>query len=690
VLCLLIILIATVLPQHNQLVQQRRRSGRQQETVMMSHRMIVVASLVSLLRSLWSWSCVEAAIKKDQITELPSWSPKALPSKQYSGYLNVNKTSFLHYWFVESENNPATDPVVLWLNGGPGCSSLDGFFYELGPFEPTLDGGLSLRPYRWNRFANMLFIEAPVGVGFSYSSTLNYNNTDDTTAIQNMWAVEKFFEGFPEYKSNSFYITGESYAGIYIPTLAEAILQAVDAGTYSGATLKGIAVGNGCTGYEVGVCGWYFGGVCEGLYYSTQFLLELPFIKQTLKDSIAVACNWTTCKNNQTLGSDVHALSTDCLKLLDRASVDLGAINIYNVYGTCTFDSCDGPEENADSRIGRVANLHVHVDRFNSMVSQMKEMSASTTSMHATDLNGYVTSARAAMKSRITIPSTAAAQTSSVSPLQTVVDDNAYSEDAVRGPVGCIDSALATAYVTRPEVMKAIHVIDPQYCWAVCNQAKGWSYEATRPNLPRDTYPYLISRLHVLVYNGDWDACVPYTDNAAWTENMGLEPTSAWKTWYYQDSYNSTQIGGYSVTYDTSSVPGYGGSDVSSFEFRTVRGAGHMVPTDTPDKGLAVLAHLLGQPASMYYYPSNEVVTDDTMSCPKSDGRPLAQLIVFIFLFLVSGIICLYLYREVKRLKVALATSTRDIENFSSGHGSPVKSGASTNPMYIGVSSNEG
>jgi carboxypeptidase C (cathepsin A) len=91
-----------------------------------------------------------AAYAPDEILSLPGWN-EALPSKQYSGYLNVTSSgSHLHYWFVQSENNPSTDPTVLWFNGGPGCSSLDGFFYEMGPFEISSHGtSLSLREYRW-------------------------------------------------------------------------------------------------------------------------------------------------------------------------------------------------------------------------------------------------------------------------------------------------------------------------------------------------------------------------------------------------------------------------------------------------------------------------------------------------------------------------------------------------------------
>ena len=84
-------------------------------------------------------------------------------------------TLFLHYWFVTSSNNPATDPVAIWMNGGPGCSSIGGFLTELGPFSftgekdssgiPTLQDN----PYGWTTVSSVLFIEQPAGVGYSYA-----------------------------------------------------------------------------------------------------------------------------------------------------------------------------------------------------------------------------------------------------------------------------------------------------------------------------------------------------------------------------------------------------------------------------------------------------------------------------------------------------------------------------------------
>ena len=75
---------------------------------------------------------------------------------------------------MESANDPSTDPVAFWTNGGPGCSGLLGFMTEQGPFRPLADGTLKLNQFAWNQKASMVFIEAPCGVGFSYS-----DNKDD-------------------------------------------------------------------------------------------------------------------------------------------------------------------------------------------------------------------------------------------------------------------------------------------------------------------------------------------------------------------------------------------------------------------------------------------------------------------------------------------------------------------------------
>jgi cathepsin A (carboxypeptidase C) len=139
--------------------------------------------------------------------------------------------------------------IVLWLNGGPGSSSILGFLQEVGPLLINATGGLMDNPYSWTRAGvNLMALEAPVGVGYSYCSKQAdgqvCKNTDDFTASASGAALEDFFlNKFPEFINNDLYITGESYAGVYIPTLSRFILEH----TKIASNLKAIAVGDPCT-----------------------------------------------------------------------------------------------------------------------------------------------------------------------------------------------------------------------------------------------------------------------------------------------------------------------------------------------------------------------------------------------------------------------------------------------------------
>jgi len=178
---------------------------------------------------------------EDEIKSLP-YLNVPITFRQYSGYLNADKKgkAFLHYWFVEATEDPANKPVLLWLNGGPGCSSMEGLFSELGPFQLDESGThVSLREYSWNKLANVIFLESPTQVGYSYGLTPFDIVTDDSAAMQNYLALKSFYEKFPQYKKNNLYLSGESYAGVYLPTLG----VLVDADKEF--NLKGIAIGNG-------------------------------------------------------------------------------------------------------------------------------------------------------------------------------------------------------------------------------------------------------------------------------------------------------------------------------------------------------------------------------------------------------------------------------------------------------------
>jgi len=177
----------------------------------------------------------------------------------YSGYLYVDDTKELHYIFVQSMDDPIHDPLLLWFNGGPGCSSMLGFFQEHGPW--IIDDGedfIKENPYPWNMRANVVYIESPAGVGYSWAKnrdTVSY--TDETQSDDLYKALVSFYEKFPTFKGHDLYITGESYAGIYVPYLAKQIvdhnaLAATDSDVMY-INLKGIAVGNGVTDFNIDV-----------------------------------------------------------------------------------------------------------------------------------------------------------------------------------------------------------------------------------------------------------------------------------------------------------------------------------------------------------------------------------------------------------------------------------------------------
>lgn len=146
---------------------------------------LVLAALLGMT------AIIRADRPKDLVTSLPDCGP-SLPTKWYSGYLDVSDTKSLHYVFVTSASDKAsTDPVVVWFNGGPGCSSLLALFAEHGPF--VFDDGESVikpNPEPWNKRANVLYIESPAGVGYSFAKTTeDWNHNDISSSLDSLKAL---------------------------------------------------------------------------------------------------------------------------------------------------------------------------------------------------------------------------------------------------------------------------------------------------------------------------------------------------------------------------------------------------------------------------------------------------------------------------------------------------------------------
>ncbi|XP_055815808.1 serine carboxypeptidase-like 26 isoform X2 [Solanum dulcamara] len=256
---------------------------------------------------------------------LPGQPKSNFKFKQYAGYVNVDEKNgrSLFYYFAESASgNASSKPLVLWLNGGPGCSSLGvGALLELGPFGVNPDGKtLYSRTFAWNKVANVMFLESPAGVGFSYSNTSSdYAQSGDKRTAQDAYRfLVNWFKRFPHYKGRDFYLMGESYAGFYVPELADIIVKRnMLTTTNFNIQFKGIMIGNGIMNDETDEKG------------QLDYLWSHALISDETHLGIQQHCNTQT-------------ETKTCQQLQSTAQTELGNIDPYNIYGPlCSIDNDD-------------------------------------------------------------------------------------------------------------------------------------------------------------------------------------------------------------------------------------------------------------------------------------------------------------------------------------------------------------
>ena len=235
----------------------------------------------------------------------------------------------------------------------------------------------------------MIFLESPKGVGFSYcegvSSSAGCVNTDDSTAQDAYEFLVNFFASYPEYKNNKFYITGESYAGIYIPML----IDQIDKDPLNAKLpFVGAAIGNGCWGNTVGTCDF---SSPEASQISTQFLFGHGMYSQKLREEMLEVCG------------DFSRWNAKCIDKVEEANQQAGSFDIYNIYDECGSDQ---------RRRGLKERKPLHQVR--EFMSQKKltvsvKDSFSRSGAYAQALNDYLCGAESAMDAWLSNPAVQAA-----------------------------------------------------------------------------------------------------------------------------------------------------------------------------------------------------------------------------------------------------------------------------------------
>ena len=509
----------------------------------------------------------------DLVASLPGYTG-ALPSKHYSGFLDAGSpSSKVHYYLVESESEAARlSPLIVWFNGGPPCAATIGAFSELGPFRTDgyrATGNITLNPTRWSRNASLLFIEAPLGIGFSYStsSSHDYSAADDNTmAATCLAALLAFYAKFPIYhtaQSSELFVAGESYGGIYVPMLAKAIVLHNDKllkklkliskiasvsddvvatkATSIPIPLVGILVGNGA----IATGDWYEGWL-TGLRTANAFAKGL--YSPTLREQIVKVCT------NFTKGH----VSAPCTALLARAATESGNLNGYDLRETCQAAPQRVADRYGDFRYVLTALLLLYL-----LGTCTDLLTTSTSFLYSLTLLPCFSVTRDAQQ-----------------PLRV-----SGAED----PCDLGGSDLI-AWMQERTVQAALHVeaaaknAPSGTNWLDCGGSFGHPVKYTRIQQDErvNVYPSLLGKIRILIFNGDQDNCIPYTQDEAWTRGLGLATSSSWRPWLLNEMTasdphvgtvqpNTTAttlitVGGYKIEYE------------QRLTFATVKGAGHLCP----------------------------------------------------------------------------------------------------------------
>ncbi|KAM7518427.1 hypothetical protein LguiB_017389 [Lonicera macranthoides] len=263
-------------------------------------------------------TCSQLVLSQSVVKFLPGFQGP-LPFHFETGYVGVGESEEvqLFYYFVKSEGNPKEDPVILWLTGGPGCSSFTGLIYEIGPlyFKQVKYNGslpnLVLNPNSWTKMASILFLDLPVGTGFSYATTSRASQSTDLQMCDQAYQfLQKWLINHPEFISNSVYIGGDSYSGIPVPIITQLISNGNEADINQFINLQGYILGNPLTFPDEG-------------NYAIPFAHGMGLISDELYHSLIRSCVGeykNINPNNEQCLKDVDAFHK-CINGLDTAQI---------------------------------------------------------------------------------------------------------------------------------------------------------------------------------------------------------------------------------------------------------------------------------------------------------------------------------------------------------------------------------
>jgi len=509
---------------------------------------------------------VKAAPQADEVFALPGWNQK-LFSRTYAGYIEVGSKApnatkmYEHYLYFESEGDPANDPLIMWTNGGPGASSFFGSFSELGPYalsdaslltddyKKTGVPTLFENPFRWTKLGNLIIRNLPPPIGFSYCDPAgpagdgySCGPWNDTSVAEHSYDFLNNFvtQAFPELQKHDLFLVGESYAGVYVPMLAQQITDFHPDGVLA-KMLKGIAIGDGCVNGLEGCL------PNTGPYFSIEFYHGHGQFSTRTYNLIHSVCTKAELMN----GGDV---SFKCKAALDQMDKEKGYNFAYNLWDECyDFALDDGlsaaPLWHESPKIGGPA--------VNGLEARRKKKAELRQQQD-----------QAMIKQSFKSPG--------------IDSPDAWHMDG--SPCGGTD--VLPDWAGNPLVKKALHVA-PNAKFFTGDNGVGFTYIGTAKT--EDIFGYYKSLVQhnidhptqatrILIYNGDSDPGLNSFVGEDWTSAMGFNETEAWRPWTRD---GKMKMGGFVTRYS------------GAFDYLTIRGSGHMVPEYKPEAATVLLESFL-------------------------------------------------------------------------------------------------
>ncbi|KAL5836774.1 hypothetical protein ACOSQ3_013943 [Xanthoceras sorbifolium] len=345
---------------------------------------------------------------------------------------------------------------------------------------------LHLNPYSWSKVSNIIYLDSPAGVGFSYCKNKTYVTDDIQTATDTHKFLLQWLKQYEEFSSNPFYISGESYAGIYIPTLAAQVHHGIKAGENPVINFKGYLIGNGITDPE-------FDGNAV-----VPFAHGMGLISDDIYEEVKAACG----------GKYYHQPNTSetCSQKLDKVDTAIVSLNIYDILEPCYHNPSSMNQNDAinlKNKNNNISNSFLHeLGKTERSLPVRTRMFVRAWPFRAPVMPGVVAS---------------------------------WPELLSYGSVPCNDE-VATAWLNDESVRKALHAAPKNETgeWKLCTDLyytnNAGSMLSYHKNLTIQGY-------RALIYSGDHDMRVPFTGSQAWTRSLGYKIVDEWRAWYssYQD-----------------------------------------------------------------------------------------------------------------------------------------------------------